>query len=108
VDTGTARGPLAVSVAQLKPVIGDVAANLEAIETIVRHAAHDGARLIVLPELCTTGYVFRDRAEAEQLAEPSMPLPNSRRPCRSTSSSASPSYRARSCSTPRSCSARAG
>lgn len=33
-------------------------------------AAAEGAQLIVLPELCTTGYVFESRAEARALAQP--------------------------------------
>lgn len=55
---------------QLEPVFGDVVANLALIEQAVRQAAADGAELVVLPELCTTGYVFADRAEADTLAEP--------------------------------------
>jgi N-carbamoylputrescine amidase len=55
---------------QIEPVFGDVAANLGLIERAVRQAAAGGAELVVLPELCTTGYMFADRAEAESLAEP--------------------------------------
>jgi len=50
----------------MQPRFGDVVANLEAIETAladVRDAT------IVLPELCTTGYVFASRAETRTLAE---------------------------------------
>lgn len=36
----------------------------------MRAAAGDGAALIVLPELCTTGYAFADRAEALHCSEP--------------------------------------
>lgn len=56
--------------AQIQPVFGDVAANLALIEGAIRDAAGAGAALLVLPELCTTGYMFTDRAEAETLAEP--------------------------------------
>jgi N-carbamoylputrescine amidase len=55
---------------QTRPVIGDIASNLSAIESAVREAVQRGAELVVLPELCITGYVFRDRAEAVSLAEP--------------------------------------
>lgn len=55
---------------QMQPVFGDVAANLALIGRVVRVAAAGGAVLLVLPELCTTGYMFADRAEAETLAEP--------------------------------------
>jgi predicted amidohydrolase len=58
------------AVIQLEPVFGQVAANLALIERAVRATAADGAELMVLPELCTTGYVFADRAEAQALAEP--------------------------------------
>jgi predicted amidohydrolase len=36
----------------------------------IRRAAASGARLIVLPELCTTGYVFASATEARDLAQP--------------------------------------
>lgn len=52
---------------QTQPRFGDVDANVTAIE-----AALAGVRdaTIVLPELCTTGYVFASRAETRALAEP--------------------------------------
>jgi predicted amidohydrolase len=37
---------------------------------MINEAADKGANLIVLPELCNTGYVFNTRAEAYSLAEP--------------------------------------
>lgn len=55
---------------QMQPVFGDVAANLALIGGAVRAAAGAGSALLVLPELCTTGYMFADRAEVETLAEP--------------------------------------
>jgi 5-aminopentanamidase len=59
-----------VACAQLAPTIGDVIGNRERAVTAVRDAAATGAALIVLPELCTTGYAFTDRAEALAYAEP--------------------------------------
>ena len=55
-------------VAALSPeiVIGDVEANLERIREAIVAAGRRNARLIVLPELATSGYVFEDRAEAER------------------------------------------
>jgi predicted amidohydrolase len=50
-------------------VFGDVAANAADIVAAAASAAEKGAALVVIPELCTTGYVFADRAEAESLAE---------------------------------------
>lgn len=52
---------------QTQPVFGEVESNLSAIEKSLRPVRD---ALIVLPELCTTGYVFESRAEAESLAEP--------------------------------------
>jgi predicted amidohydrolase len=49
-------------------VIGDLNANLARIRDAICAAALRGARLIVLPELATSGYVFADRAEAESAA----------------------------------------
>lgn len=55
-------------VAALSPeiVLGDVDGNLARIREAITAAARRGARLLVLPELATSGYVFTDRAEAER------------------------------------------
>ncbi len=45
---------------------------------LVRAAAAEGSRLIVLPELASTGYVFESEAEARALAEPVPDGPTSR------------------------------
>jgi predicted amidohydrolase len=65
-----APGRIAVAALQTHPVIGDVERNLAGITAAVTSAASAGARLVVLPELCTTGYMFADRDEALPLAEP--------------------------------------
>jgi N-carbamoylputrescine amidase len=61
-----------VAVVQFNPQVG--LENLEANEAAVRKrlqkAVSDGANLIVLPELATTGYCFESRAEAFAHAEP--------------------------------------
>ncbi|MGH3259370.1 MAG: nitrilase family protein [Streptosporangiaceae bacterium] len=59
-----------VAAAQTRPTIGDIEGNLAEITVAVMSAAAAGARLVVLPELCTTGYMFSGRAEASALAEP--------------------------------------
>ncbi|WP_130799466.1 nitrilase-related carbon-nitrogen hydrolase [Streptomyces otsuchiensis] len=56
--------------AQYAPRIGEVAANIDLSEHWIREAAAAGARLVVLPEAASAGYVFDDRAEAERYAEP--------------------------------------
>jgi len=60
---------LKVASVQLEPDFGNTPANLDKITAHVTHAAEGGARLIVLPELATTGYVFESREEAFTLAE---------------------------------------
>ena len=37
---------------------------------LIGHAANRGARLVVLPEICNSGYMFESRQEALALAEP--------------------------------------
>lgn len=53
--------PLKIAAAQMHCVPGDVAANLAIIEGLVRLAGRDGAGLVVLPEMATTGYFISDR-----------------------------------------------
>ncbi len=57
-------------VAALSPeiVIGDLDGNIARIREAIVAAGRRDARLIVLPELATSGYVFADRAEAEGAA----------------------------------------
>jgi predicted amidohydrolase len=56
-----------VAMLQFAPVFGEVEENLRTIEEACTGLS---AELVVLPELCTTGYQFRDRQELLQLAEP--------------------------------------
>ena len=62
-DTGTV-----VAVAQLALAVGELDANREAARAAVAEAALAGARLVVLPELSDSGYVFSDAGEARSLA----------------------------------------
>ena len=61
---------LQLSCIQFEPVIGDIDRNLARSSALIRDAAATGSRLIVLPELANTGYVFESVAEARSLAEP--------------------------------------
>jgi predicted amidohydrolase len=61
---------LNISCIQFEPVIGEVAANLDRAFALVRRAAAGGSRLVVLPELANSGYVFDTMEEARRLAEP--------------------------------------
>jgi predicted amidohydrolase/dienelactone hydrolase len=67
--------PVVIAVAQLAIAIGEPDANRQAAAAAAAEAAAAGARLVVLPELCDSGYVFGDDAEkafaeAESLASP--------------------------------------
>jgi predicted amidohydrolase len=57
-----------VACSQLAPVVGDLAGNRGAAREAVRAAARDGADLVVLPELVTSGYVFESAEEARSAA----------------------------------------
>ena len=60
--------PLRAAALEVDIRIGDVEGNLERIRTALERGAASGARLIVLPELATSGYLFDDVAEAAQAA----------------------------------------
>jgi predicted amidohydrolase len=51
---------------QFTPVLGDINQNIQNISRLVNRTAAD---LVVLPELCNTGYHFTSRQEVEALAE---------------------------------------
>ncbi len=52
---------------QFSPVLGDLDANLSKIERLL--AAAPAADLLVLPELCSTGYRFSSAEQARDLSE---------------------------------------
>ncbi len=58
-----------VAALQMRPEFGDVAGNVAHSLDLIEQAAAKGAKLMVLPELCNTGYVFQTRKEARALAE---------------------------------------
>ena len=53
----------------MEPVVGHKQANVEKSLGLIGEAASNGARLIVLPELANSGYVFESREEAFALSE---------------------------------------
>lgn len=59
-----------VACCQLAPVVGEVERNRATTRAAIERAAAAGADVVVLPELASSGYVFRDGAEARALAEP--------------------------------------
>jgi predicted amidohydrolase len=53
---------------QLAPVVGDLAGNAQRAQTAIEQALEARAQVIVLPELCTSGYMFGSQEEAAALA----------------------------------------
>jgi len=58
-----------VAAIQMQPVFKDHLGNIRKAMLLASKAAKDGAKLIVLPELCTTGYSFMSADEARPFAE---------------------------------------
>ncbi len=58
-----------VACLQMEPIIGQKEANVAQSLALIEKAAAQEAELVVLPELCNTGYVFETRDEAFGLAE---------------------------------------
>ena len=54
---------------QMEPHVGEKDRNLAHGLEMIGQAAEAGANLVVLPELCNSGYVFNTRDEAQGLAE---------------------------------------
>ena len=59
-----------VACCQLSLRVGELEENRAKLTAAIVEAAGGGARVIVLPELATSGYVFADAEEAGRLAEP--------------------------------------
>ncbi|MGH3058662.1 MAG: nitrilase-related carbon-nitrogen hydrolase [Gaiellaceae bacterium] len=59
-----------VACAQIAPSVEDPRGNRALTRDAVREAVSAGARLVVLPELSTSGYVFESADEARAAAEP--------------------------------------
>ena len=57
-----------IACCQIAPRIADLAANTDLIVAAITAAVTDGAQVIVLPELATSGYMFADADEARSTA----------------------------------------
>jgi N-carbamoylputrescine amidase len=66
---GRREAEIGIGVVQMEPVFGETERNVARSVELIDAAADRGAQLIVLPELCNTGYVFETRGEARALAE---------------------------------------
>ena len=60
---------LKIACVQMEPHVGDLERNRATSVRLIEEAARNGARLIVLPELASSGYVFESREEVMSLAE---------------------------------------
>jgi predicted amidohydrolase len=65
------RTDVVVTLAQIAPRLGDVAANLERHLELIRDAQSGGAALVVFPELSLTGYFLKDLVPDVALREQS-------------------------------------
>jgi N-carbamoylputrescine amidase len=59
-----------IAVGQFEPRIGEKLENVARTLELIDEAAERGAELLVLPELCNSGYMFASHDEAVSLAEP--------------------------------------
>jgi len=78
----TPQRTIRVAAVQMESKAGDKAANFSKIESFVKRAADKGAKLIVFPECCITGYWFIRNLAPEtlkKLAEPIFDGESSRR-----------------------------
>ena len=62
--------PVRIAACQVSLRVGELDQNRAAARAAVTAAAALGARIVVLPELTPSGYVFRDAGEARSLSEP--------------------------------------
>jgi len=67
---------LRVASVQMESLPGDKAANFEKIERLAAGAAGQGARLVLFPECCITGYWFIRNLTREQLSALAEPVPD--------------------------------
>lgn len=67
--TSGAEDEFLVACVQMEPVVGERDRNLARSISFAEEAADAGAKLVVLPELCPSGYVFESMEEAQSLAE---------------------------------------
>ncbi|MGH7069715.1 MAG: nitrilase family protein [Acetobacteraceae bacterium] len=64
-----AESEITVACLQFEPIVGDTPGNIAKTLRLIDEAAGKGARLLVMPELCNSGYMFDSRTQAFKLAE---------------------------------------
>ena len=62
--------PFRAAAIHFEPTQFDKRRNIEGLSALIAQAAADGAKLIVTPEMGTTGYCWFDRAEVAPFVEP--------------------------------------
>jgi predicted amidohydrolase len=77
-ERATTLGDYRVAAIQFEPRLGAKAENIARLLELAETAARHGARLIVLPEMATTGYCWYDREEVRPYVEP-IPGPTTKR-----------------------------
>lgn len=55
---------LKLAIGQLEPKVGEMQENLILVKKILKEAERAHVEVLVLPELCNSGYVFKNREEA--------------------------------------------
>jgi N-carbamoylputrescine amidase len=68
-NSGRSEASVRIACVQMEPIVGRKRANVDKTIAMLERAAVGGARLVVLPELVNSGYVFESRAEAFESAE---------------------------------------
>jgi predicted amidohydrolase len=58
-----------IACCQMEPRVGELEDNLEKTICFTERAAKSGARLIIIPELSVSGYIFNTRKEAFRYSE---------------------------------------
>ena len=67
---GRHEAEIRIASIQMEPIVGEKDRNIRHSVELITTAAENGAKLVVLPELANSGYVFETRDEAYDLAEP--------------------------------------
>lgn len=70
--------PVRVAAVQFNPRLGVLQKNVESLARQFERAAQNGAKIIVAPEMATTGYLYQDRQDIADVVEP-IPGPTTRR-----------------------------
>jgi predicted amidohydrolase len=68
-EEGLGSEAIRVACLQMQPEIGQNEKNLQRSLELCGQAVAHGAKLLVLPELCNSGYVFESRTEAREASE---------------------------------------